>query len=134
MFPEPEVAYLKSQLLMRLATVSSNGRPNVATVGFEFDGQYLYTSCLDKEWFPKTPRYKNVKSGKKWVSLTVDDVVSLPPNPWKVRGIRVNGWAEIVEREDGYQGKGEYIRITPKVSWSWGIRGEEDSTKTVHKR
>ena len=79
-------------------------------------------------------KYKNVKAGKNKVSFVVDDLVSV--DPWKVRGIKVFGTAEIVQHE-GMFGPGEYLRITPNVSWSWGSEGldlkkDEWVLKTVH--
>ncbi len=118
MFSEPEVNYLRQQPLARIATVSKAGRPNVAPVGFEFDGEHFYVGSIRQEILHSTPRYKNVKAGNKWVAMTIDDLASI--DPWKPRGIRVNGTADIVERE-GQFGKGEYIRITPRSWWSWGL-------------
>jgi pyridoxamine 5'-phosphate oxidase family protein len=118
MFSDAEVKYLKSQPLARIATVSQTGRPNVVPVEFEFDGTYFYVGSVKQEILRSTPKYKNVKAGNKRVALTIDDLESV--DPWKPRGIRINGTADLVER-DGEFGKGEYIRITPTVSWSWGI-------------
>lgn len=118
MFSEPEVKYLGEQPLARIATVSNIGRPNVPPVGFEFDGEYFYVGSVTQEILRSTPKYKNMKGGSKWVALTIDDLESV--DPWKPRGIRINGTAEVVDR-DGQFGNGEYIRITPKAWWSWGI-------------
>jgi pyridoxamine 5'-phosphate oxidase family protein len=118
MFSEVEIAYLKSQFLARLATVSSDGQPTVDAVGFEFDGARFYIGGLA---LPSTRKYKNVASGNHKVSLIIDDLESV--NPWKVRGIKVHGLAEIVEWT-GRFGQKEYLAITPTVSWSWGIEGE----------
>ncbi len=118
MFSEAEIAYLKSQYLARLATVSSDGQPTVDAVGFEFDGAHFYISGLA---LPSTRKYKNVASGNHKVSLIIDDLESV--NPWKVRDIKVHGLAEIVERS-GRFGLKEYLAITPTVSWSWGFGGE----------
>ena len=60
MFSEVEIAYLKSQFLARLATVSSDGQPTVDAVGFEFDGARFYIGGLA---LPSTRKYKNVASG-----------------------------------------------------------------------
>jgi pyridoxamine 5'-phosphate oxidase family protein len=90
----------------------------VAPVGFEFDGEYFYVGSVTQEILRSTPKYNNVKGGNKWVALTIDDLESI--DPWKPRGIRINGTAEIVNRE-GQFGNGEYIRIMPKAWWSWGI-------------
>jgi pyridoxamine 5'-phosphate oxidase family protein len=128
MFNKEELGYLKSQFLARVATASRNGRPNVAPVGFEFDGKYFYIGSIKQDILRSTPRYLNIKSGNGRVALVIDDLVSV--DPWKPRGIRVNGVGEIVTRE-GEFGKGEYIRIKPTLSWSWGL--SESRTKTVWK-
>ena len=128
MFSKKELDYLKSQLLARVATTSPDGKPNVAPVGFEFDGKYFYIGSIEQRILRSTPRYKNIKSGSKRIALVIDDLVSV--EPWKVRGIRLNGEADIVTRK-GEFGKGEYIRIKPKLTWSWGL--SEKPRKTVWK-
>ncbi|MCB9077596.1 MAG: PPOX class F420-dependent oxidoreductase [Anaerolineaceae bacterium] len=115
MFSEAELAYLKSQYLARLGTVSSKGQPTVDAVGFEFDGSRFYIGGLN---LPGTRKYKNVAAGNTKVSLIIDDLESV--QPWKPRQIKVHGLAEIVER-DGQFGDKEYLAITPTVSWSFGI-------------
>ena len=114
MFSAQEVAYLHTQRLARIATVSAHGQPDVAPVGFEFDGTHFYIGGLEMR---KTLKYKNVQ-GNPRVALVVDDVVST--TPWTPRGIKVHGRAEIVSRR-GPGGPGEYLRITPEKYWSWGI-------------
>ncbi len=128
MFNKAELKYLKSQVLLRIATADRKGKPNVAPVGFEFDGKYFYVGSVTQEILRSTPRYRNIKSGNDQIALVIDDLVSL--EPWKVRGVRVNGLAEIVTHK-GEFGKGEYIRVKPKLSWSWGI--SEERVKTVWK-
>jgi pyridoxamine 5'-phosphate oxidase family protein len=125
MFNKAELAYVKSQYLARVATADKR-RPNVAPVGYEFDGKYFYIGSIKQEILRSTPRYRNVKAGNKDVALVIDDLVSV--DPWKPRGIRVNGVADIVERK-GQLGQGEYIRIKPRLSWSWGLG--KTQTKTV---
>jgi pyridoxamine 5'-phosphate oxidase family protein len=118
MFSEKESAYLKSQRLGRIATASREGlQPDVAPVGFDFDGTYFYVSGFDLK---KTLKYKNVLVNPK-VAFVVDDIVSV--QPWKVRGIKVHGDADLAAR-DGYAGQGTYIRIEPKRKWSWGVEEE----------
>ena len=106
----------------------------MAPVGFEVDGQYFYIGSHRQDILHRTPKYRNVKSGNRWTALTIDDLESV--RPWRPRGTRVNGTADIVEH-DGQFGKGEYLRITPNVSWSWGIPGlklkkGEWQAKTIH--
>jgi pyridoxamine 5'-phosphate oxidase family protein len=118
MFSEAEIAYLKSQYLARLATVSSKGQPTVDAVGFEFDGNRFYIGGIA---LPTSRKYKNVAAGNPKVSLVIDDLESV--EPWKPRQIKVHGLAEIVERA-GRFGHKEYLAITPTVSWSFGIEAD----------
>jgi len=114
-FTEKEIAYLKSQPLARLATVSDAGQPDAVAVGFEFDGQHFYVGGHN---LPATRKYKNIAAGHTKVALLIDDLPSV--DPWSPRGIRIYGTAEIVGRV-GRFGPGEHFRITPSVSWSWNI-------------
>ncbi len=92
-FTEEEAAYLKSQPLARIATVGADDQPDVAPVGFEFDGTYFYVGGRAPE---QTRKYRNVQAGHAKVALVVDDLVST--NPWTPRFLRVYGTAEPVER------------------------------------
>jgi pyridoxamine 5'-phosphate oxidase family protein len=120
LFSKVEVDYLKSQRLARIATVNKNGQPDVVPVGFEFDGRYFWIGSHDQGIFHRTAKYHNVKNGNNLVSLVVDDLVSV--DPWRPRSIKVYGEAEILDHK-GIFGPGEYLRITPKRSWSMGIEG-----------
>ena len=130
-FTPAEIEYLKSQPLGRLATVSGVGQPDAAPVGFEFDGQYFYIGGYN---LPATRKYKNVAASNAKVAFVVDDLQSV--SPWRPRGIRIYGTAEIVQRE-GRIGPGDYIRISPQVSWSWAInpaaaQDRRRMARTVH--
>src|SRR5208283_1421195 len=130
---QPETDYLKTQRLARLASVSPKGQPEVSPVGFEWDGKYFYVGTHDPSFFPMTQRYKNITRGNARVSLVVDDLVSV--EPWTVRGIKVLGKAEDVEHT-GIFGKGKYLRITPRISVSWGIEPAKKgqwTSKKLHK-
>ena len=133
MFSEPEVQYLKSQRLARIATVSNKGQPDVVPVAFEFDGKNFYVGSHSQDIFHRTLKYKNVKDGNKRVALTIDDLESI--EPWRPRAIKVYGTAEVVEHK-GIFGPGKYLRISPQVSWSFGIKGLKQEgirrVKTVH--
>ena len=126
-FTEEEVAYLKSQPLARLAIVGADGLPDVAPVGFEFDGTYLYVGGRAPE---QTRKFRNVRAGQTKVALVVDDLVST--DPWTPRGLRVYGTAELIERS-GRFGPGAYMRITPDISWSWNLAGLQATRRTVHR-
>jgi pyridoxamine 5'-phosphate oxidase family protein len=115
MFSEKEVAYIKSQRLARIATVSKKQQPDVAPVSFEFDGMYFYVGGRNN---PATMKYRNVARGNGRVALVFDDWESL--TPWKPRSLKIHGTAELVKRT-GQLGEGEYLRITPIVKWSMGV-------------
>jgi pyridoxamine 5'-phosphate oxidase family protein len=117
MFTDKERDYLNTQHLARIATVSPASQPDVAPVGYEFDGECFYIGGLRLE---ATLKYKNIQYNPK-VSLAVDDLEEV--NPWKPRGIRLHGIADLVKRT-GNVGAGEYIRIRPEKVWSWGIEQE----------
>jgi pyridoxamine 5'-phosphate oxidase family protein len=114
MFSDKEIAYLHSQRLARIATVSSDGEPDVAAVGFTFDGNRFLVGGMDLK---RTLKYKNAKATGR-AALVIDDVPSANlPEP---RGIKIHGETRIIQAE-GYLGNGEYIEITPDRYWSWGI-------------
>ena len=114
LFSPKEIEFLKSQKLLRIATVSADNQPHVEPVGFDFDGKDFYVSGYRLK---KTRRYRYIQTNPK-VALTIDDLVSV--NPWQPRGVIVYGRAELTTRE-GYAGPGTYVRIQPTQKWSWGI-------------
>jgi len=123
MFSEAEANYLKTQRLARIASASVKGIPEVSPVGFEFDGKCFWVGSHSQEIFTRTRRYRNITGGNRRVSLVVDDLASV--DPWRARGIKVSGEAEILDH-DGIFGKGKYIRITPRLTASWGIEPSKD--------
>lgn len=134
-FTAEEVAYIRSQRLARVATVSSDGQPDVVPVGFEFDGTHFYIGGFDPA---NTRRTRNIKAGNAKVALVIDDLASV--SPWSPRYLRVYGTVELVERETQF-GRQPVMKITPTVSWSGNLSGRpladrraEDRTphRTVH--
>ncbi len=87
-------------------------------MGFEFDGRYFWIGSHGQDIFVRTRRYRNIRAGNDRVALVVDDLASV--DPWRPRGIKVSGRAELMEHE-GMFGPGKYFRITPSVTASWGI-------------
>jgi len=136
-YSEPEIEYLKSQRLARIATATRQGKPDVSPVAFEFDGMHFFIGSHSQNIFLSTKKYKNVRDGNRAVALVIDDLESV--QPWKPRGMKINGTAKIVEHE-GMFGPGKYLKIAPLVSWSWGIKGLQQPkegdffVKTVHRR
>lgn len=124
-FSQKEAEYLKSQRLARIATApcsieDTSIQPDVVPVGFDFDGEYLYVGGMN---LLKSTKYRNILKNNK-VAIVVDDLKSI--DPWDPRGIKVYGTADVVTRQGGYMENTnlpnpQYIRITPKKKWSWGI-------------
>jgi pyridoxamine 5'-phosphate oxidase family protein len=125
-FSQKEIEYLKSQRLARIATAAVSTQdertvqPDVVPVGFDFDGEYLYVGGMN---LLNSTKYRNVLKNAK-VAIVIDDLKSI--DPWDPRGIRIHGTADITTRQGGYMESSDhpnpqYIRITPKGKWSWGI-------------
>src|SRR5918994_5005501 len=123
---QKEIEYLKSQRLARIATVGVSAddqrsiQPDVVPVGFDFDGNCFYVGGMN---IPKSTKYRNVLKNNK-VALVIADLKSI--DPWDPRGMKIYGTADIVTRQGGYMESTDhpnpqYIRITPKKKWSWGI-------------
>ena len=125
MFTEREIEYMKAQRLARIGTVSTSSQPDVSPVGFRFDGKYFRIIGMNNS---ATRKYKNVADGNRKVALAIDDLESV--NPWKPRGIKVYGTAEIAEDDS--------LLIKPTISWSWNVEepsmvnGRFAPYKTVH--
>lgn len=120
-FTAEEIGYLRSQPLARLATRSPDGQPDVVPVAFEFAGEFFWIGGSGASVL-STRKVRNVVAGGHEVAMVVDDMVSF--DPFIARGIRIYGLAdEPVERE-GMVGPGYYLRVTPKVSWSWNMKGD----------
>jgi pyridoxamine 5'-phosphate oxidase family protein len=122
-FTRAERAYLDDQPLMRFATASPTGRPDVAPVVFEVDGDDIVTSGFD---IGRTVRYRNIQANPR-ATLVVDDLAST--NPWSPRGIKIIGSASIEKR-----GEGECFRISPEVIISWGINDTTPGIPNMERR
>jgi len=112
-FTDEEVAYLRSQPLARLATVAPDGQPDVAPVGFEFDGTCLFVGGFDPV---RTRKFRNVQGGNAKVAIVIDDLPST--RPWTPRYLRIYGVASLAERKGS-----PVLQITPSVSWSFNLSG-----------
>ncbi|MEV4752296.1 PPOX class F420-dependent oxidoreductase [Streptosporangium sp. NPDC049248] len=132
-FSEQEIAYLRSQRLARIATVGADGQPDVAPVGFEFDGTHLLVGGFNPA---RTRKFRNVAAGNAKIAIVIDDLPSV--QPWTPRYLRVYGDAQIVQRQ-GPRGPAPVMRIMPRVSWSYNLDGlpfshdrEVSVRRTVH--
>ena len=114
-FTDEEIAYIRSQPLARIATVSANGQPDVVPVVFEFDGCHFFIGGFAPE---RTRRTRNVDQGNDKVALVIDDLASV--QPWSPRYLRVYGSAELVSRD----GPERILKVTPVESWSMNLAGD----------
>jgi pyridoxamine 5'-phosphate oxidase family protein len=121
-FTEPEIQYLTSQGLARLATVGPDGQPHIVPVTFAFNAA---EDAVDVGGV-------NFGASKKWrdaqhnplVTFLLDDVL---PNPRRARAIEVRGRAEaltsggskINPRFPNFAE--EFLRIRPTRIVSWGL-------------
>ncbi len=122
-FTDAELAYLRSQPLMRFATASTSGRPDVAPVVFEVDGDDIVTSGFD---IARTVRYRNVQANPR-ATVVIDDLASV--NPWSPRGIKVIGGCSVESH-----GGGERFRIMPEVVISWGVNDTTPGIPAMERR
>ena len=113
-FSSEEIAYINSQHLARVATVSPDGQPDVTAVVFEFDGAHFFIGGFNPT---NTRRSRNVRHGNGKVALIIDDLMTI--KPWSPRFIRIYGAAELVDREDH-----QILKITPTISWSMNVSGK----------
>ncbi len=118
-FTEAEMIYLRSQPLMRFASASLSGRPDVAPVIYQLEGDVIITAGFN---IAETVRYRNVLANPQ-VTVVIDDLASV--DPWTPRGIKATGICSI-ENVDG----NERFHISPKVIISWGIN---DTTPGIPK-
>lgn len=118
MISEQIKAYLKTQRLARIATVSKQNQPNVSPVAFEFDDTFFWIGSHSQDIFFRSYKYLNVKKGNPLVCIVIDDLESI--TPWKPRGVQINGVAEVTEHK-GMFGDGLNLKITPKSVHSWGL-------------
>lgn len=122
-FTEAERAYLAAQPLMRFATASSTGRPDVAPVVFDLDGDDIVTGGFD---ITHTVRYRNIGENPRAV-VVVDDLATI--DPWSPRGIKVIGSASVEE-----VGGSPRFRIRPEVIISWAINDTTPGIPTMERR
>ena len=135
-FTDEEIAYMRSQPIARLATLGTDGQPDVVPVAFEFDGSFFWVGGTGAAVLD-TRKLRNVRAGRLKVALVMDDMVSF--DPFITRCIRVYGNAEQPVERTGLVGPGFYVRITPTVSWSWNMAGEVagstwyEPRRTIHR-
>jgi len=119
-FTDPELAYLAAQPLMRFATASGTGKPDVAPVIFSVDDDDdIVTAGFD---ITHTVRYRNIRANPR-ATVVIDDLATV--DPWTPRGVKIVGTVVIEEKDDAPR-----FRIHPQVIISWGIN---DTTPGIPK-
>jgi pyridoxamine 5'-phosphate oxidase family protein len=120
-FTPEEIAYLQSQRLGRLATVSENGEPHVVPVGFRYNPD-RDSIDIGGHSIASTKKYRDaIRYGR--VAFVVDDV--LPP--WKPRMIEIRGTVEGLPeggKEIMKDFSPEILRITPTHIISFGLNSD----------
>lgn len=116
-FNDQEIDYITSHPLARVATVSSDGQPDIVPIVIEFDGRHFFIGGYEPG---RTRRTKNVASGNGRVAFVIDDLAST--HPWSPRYLRVYGDAELVARDAG-DGMKTVMKISPRISWSFNLAG-----------
>jgi pyridoxamine 5'-phosphate oxidase family protein len=121
-FTPPEIQYLTSHGLARLATVGPDGQPHVVPVTFVLNPE-LDTIDVGGVDFGATKKWRDARRNP-LVTLLLDDVL---PDPRRARAIEVRGRAEalasggsrINPRFPNFAE--EFLRIHPTRILSWGL-------------
>jgi pyridoxamine 5'-phosphate oxidase family protein len=133
-FSPPELAYLASQSLGRLATMQPDGTLQVSPVGFVYNAE-LDTFDIQGFTLSSSRKFRNVADNGR-VAFVVDDVASV--DPWRVRCLEVRGHADAIPSTgDGGEGVDDaLIRIHPERIISFGIdtSDQEPHAMTAHNR
>ena len=121
-FTDPEIQYLTSQGLARLATVGPDGQPHIVPVTFTFNAaeDAIDVGGVD---FGASKKWRDAL-GNPLVTFLLDDVL---PDPRRARAIEVRGRAEaltsggskINPRFPNFAE--EFLRIRPTRILSWGL-------------
>jgi pyridoxamine 5'-phosphate oxidase family protein len=121
-FTPPEIQYLTSQGLARLATVGPDGQPHVVPVTFAFNPEQD-TIDVGGVNFGATKKWRDAL-GNPLVTLLLDDVL---PDPRRARAIEVRGRAEALDTGGSKINPRfpnfaeEFLRIRPTRILSWGL-------------
>lgn len=122
-FTDRQRKYLEGQLLGRLATVGSGGRPHVVPTGFRLDVEEE-TIDIGGYGVEATKKFRDAARHPA-VAFVVDDLLSV--QPWHARGVEVRGEAQTFTQGGERLGPGfgaAWIRIVPDRVVDWGLDDE----------
>jgi pyridoxamine 5'-phosphate oxidase family protein len=131
-FSDAELEYLLTEFehlvtrrrLGRLGTVGTDGTPHVVPVGWRYNSEHDAIDIRGVE-LERTKKFRDVqRSGR--AALVVDDLASA--SPWRPRGVEVRGRAQAIN------GPRPLIRIYPEHVVSWGVDGDQLSSRTMAER
>ena len=133
-FSEPELAFLSSQTLGRLATVQPDGTLQVNPVGFTYNAE-LNTFDIHGYRLSTSRKFRNIADNGR-AAFVIDDVPSV--DPWRVRCLEIRGHAQAITSTGQTQAglDGALIRIHPTriISFGIDIPDQEPHTMTPHNR
>ena len=116
----PQIEYLSSQRLGRLATAGANGKPHVVPTSFRHNPD-LGTIDIGGHHVSTTKKFRDVQANP-WAAIVVDDLVST--DPWTPRMLEIRGRAEPMATGGADLGPGfgdAFIRLHPERVNSFGI-------------
>jgi pyridoxamine 5'-phosphate oxidase family protein len=128
-FTPPEIDYLTSQGLARLATVGPDGQPHLVPVTFVFNAE-LDAIDIGGTDFGATKKWRDAQRNPK-VTFLLDDVLR---DPRRARALEVRGRAEAVAGGGGTINPRfpnfaeEFLRIHPTRIVSWGLEDGDGTT------
>lgn len=115
---DEQIAYLRSQVLGRIATADADGQPHVTPVGYRYNEE---TGTIDISGYDllSTRKVRDIRENPR-VAFVVDDLASI--KPWRPRGVTIRGSAVIDGDGSESTGFGDvWIRITPNRVVAWGV-------------
>lgn len=122
---DPQISYLGTQWLGRLATVDRRGAPQNNPVGFRYNAD-LGTIDIGGFRLAESRKFRNL-AGNDRAAFVVDDLVST--DPWRPRMVEIRGRAEALSGAEPMMPgmSSELIRIHPERVISFGLEEEGPS-------
>jgi pyridoxamine 5'-phosphate oxidase family protein len=116
----PQIEYLASQRLGRIATAGADRKPHVVPTSFRYNAE-LETVDVGGLHVGDTKKYRDVQANG-WAAIVVDDLAST--DPWTPRFLEIRGRAEAIPAGGADLGPGfgeSFIRIYPEKINSFGL-------------